>query len=75
MADEVVKVDADLMRKIEKLISENKYKYSSKKQVVNLAIIEFLSSFSWKEKQNPKYKNKQVYLNSSNKRGKKEGKS
>lgn len=43
-SDEVVKVDAELMRKIEKLIKENKFTYSSKKQVVNLAIIDFLNA-------------------------------
>ena len=46
MRDEVVKIDAELMRKIEELISENKFIYSNKKQVVNLAIIEFLSKHS-----------------------------
>lgn len=44
--DSVVKVDEKLLKEIEKLISKNKYLYSSKKQVVNLAIIEFLNSKS-----------------------------
>lgn len=46
MADEVVKIDSELMREIEKLIEKEKYKYSSKKQVVNLSIIEFLKLHS-----------------------------
>ncbi len=40
---EVVKIDGSLLKKIEKLIKENRFLYSSKKQVVNLAIIEFLN--------------------------------
>jgi len=43
-ADGVVKVDSELLKKIEGLIKKNKFLYSSKKQVVNLAIIEFLNS-------------------------------
>jgi len=68
--DSVVKIDAALLKQIEEFVKENKYKYSSNKQVVNLAIIEFLKSFSWKEKQNRKYKNEQSafrLLNKSNK--------
>lgn len=40
--DSVVKIDNSLMKEIEYFLKENKFKYSSKKQVVNLAIIEFL---------------------------------
>lgn len=43
-ADGVVKVDSELLKKIEGLIKKNKFLYSSKKQVVNLAIIEFLNA-------------------------------
>ncbi len=44
MGDGVVKVDENLLKKIESLIKKEKYVYSNKKQVVNLAIIEFLKS-------------------------------
>ena len=40
--DAVVKIDKELLRKIEEFVKKNKYSYSSYKQVVNLAIIEFL---------------------------------
>ena len=43
-ADGVVKVDSELLKKIEEFIKKNKFLYSSKKQVVNLAIIEFLNA-------------------------------
>jgi len=46
MKDSVVKIDEELLKKIEKFISENKFIYTSKKQVVNLAILEFLNSKS-----------------------------
>jgi len=42
--DSVVKIDSELEKKISELIKRNKFLYSSKKQVVNLAIIEFLNS-------------------------------
>ena len=43
--DSVVKIDEKLLKEIEKLVRDKtKYEYSSKKQVVNLAIIEFLKS-------------------------------
>ena len=42
MKDAVVKVDDGLMKKISEFLKENKFVYTSKKQVVNLAIIEFL---------------------------------
>jgi len=44
MADAVVKIDDKLMNKIEKLLEEEEYTYSNRRQVVNLAIIEFLKS-------------------------------
>jgi metal-responsive CopG/Arc/MetJ family transcriptional regulator len=43
MKDSVVKIDSELEREIEELIKRERYVYSSKKQVVNLAIIEFLN--------------------------------
>lgn len=43
MADSVVKIDKELEKKIEELIKKEKFLYSSKKQVVNLALVEFLS--------------------------------
>ncbi len=46
--DSVVKIDKGLLKRIEEFIKKNKYLYSSKKQVVNLAIIEFLKSKSFK---------------------------
>ena len=42
--DKVVKVDEELLKKIEELVKRNKYTYSSNKQAVNLAIIEFLNT-------------------------------
>lgn len=48
MKDAVVKIDAELEKQIVKLIEKEKYKYSSKKQVVNLALIEFLNKHSLK---------------------------
>ena len=42
MVDGVVKVDKDLLEEVEEFVRKNKFVYSSKKQVVNLAIIEFL---------------------------------
>ena len=44
MGDSVVKVDEALLKKIESLVKKEKYIYSNKKQVVNIAIIEFLKS-------------------------------
>ena len=44
--DVAVKVDFELLKKIENFIQKNKFAYSSKKQVVNLAIIEFLNKKS-----------------------------
>jgi len=45
---EVVKADSELLKKIEELIKKNKFLYTSKKQVVNLAIIEFLNKHNVK---------------------------
>ena len=47
MADTAVKVDSDLLKKIEDFVKKNKFIYSNKKQVVNLAILEFLKSKSF----------------------------
>jgi hypothetical protein len=44
MADKVVKVDSELLKKVEEFVRKNKFLYSSKKQVVNLAILEFLNA-------------------------------
>ena len=41
--DSVVKIDSELAERIEEFIKKNKFSYSSKKQVVDLAIIEFLN--------------------------------
>ena len=41
--DSVVKVDSELLKKIQVLVKKNKFQYSSNKQVVNLAILEFLN--------------------------------
>ncbi len=46
MMDKTVKVDSELLKKVEKLVEREKYKYSSKKQVINLSIIEFLKDKS-----------------------------
>ena len=48
MADSVVKIDEQLLKKVEDFVKKNKFIYSSKKQVVNLAIIEFLKLNSLK---------------------------
>ena len=49
MADGVVKVDADLLKEVEKFVEKDKLKFSSKKQFVNLAIVEYLKSQSLKQ--------------------------
>ena len=46
MGDSVVKVDSELLGRVEKFVRERKFEYSSNKQVVNLAIIEFLKEKS-----------------------------
>ena len=48
--DRVVKIDDEILRKIEDFVKRNKYQYSSNKQVVNLAILEFLKSQEFKSK-------------------------
>jgi len=50
MADSVVKIDRELEKRIEELIKKEKFLYSSKKQVVNLAVIEFLNSIHQERK-------------------------
>jgi hypothetical protein len=47
MADRVVKIDREILEELEKFISENKYEYSSVKQAINLAVLEFLKSKSF----------------------------
>lgn len=42
--DSVVKVDKKLLKEIEELVKNNRFLYTSKKQVVNLALLEFLKS-------------------------------
>lgn len=42
MKDRAVKVDAELLKKVDNFIKQDKFKYNSKKQVINLAIIDFL---------------------------------
>lgn len=44
--DAVVKVDEKLLKQVEEFVKKNKYQFSSKKQVVNLAILEFLKTKS-----------------------------
>lgn len=46
MGDGVVKIDESLEKQIEELIKKNKFLYSSKKQVVGIAVNEFLNSNS-----------------------------
>lgn len=41
---DVVKVDKRLLKEIEELIKQNRFLYTSKKQVVNLALVEFLNT-------------------------------
>jgi len=42
--DAVVKIDGELLKRVEEFVKKNKFEYVSNKQVVNLAIIEFLKS-------------------------------
>jgi len=44
---DVVKVDSELLKKIEELIRKNRFLYVNKKQVVNLALVEFLKAKSF----------------------------
>lgn len=39
----VVKIDSELLKKVEKFVQANKFQYASNKQLVNLAILEFLN--------------------------------
>ena len=41
--DGVVKIDGRLLKDIEELIKKNRFLYTCKKQVINLALVEFLS--------------------------------
>ena len=50
--DCAVKIDKELMGKIEELIKKEKFLYTSKKQVVNLALVEFLENRNIKKKEN-----------------------
>ena len=43
MGDVAVKVDENLLKEVEELIKREKYLFSSKKQVMNLALVEFLN--------------------------------
>ncbi len=45
----VVKIDKDLLKEIDKFIEKSNFVYSNKKQVVNLAIIDFLKLNKFKE--------------------------
>jgi hypothetical protein len=49
MADAVVKIDKEVEKKVEEFIRRNRFLYASKKQLVNIAIIEFLKSEELKE--------------------------
>ena len=55
--DGVVKIDKTLLKRIEKFVNENKYSYSSNKQVVNLAIIEFLNAKQFSKNKRKEVKN------------------
>jgi hypothetical protein len=44
--DSVVKVDSELLKRVEEFIEKNRLRYSSKKQVVNLALVDFLKKNS-----------------------------
>lgn len=44
MSDSVVKVDKKLLKEIEELVKNNRFLYANKKQVVNLALLEFLNT-------------------------------
>ncbi len=45
--DSVVKIDFDLLNRVEEFVSkeENRLKFTNKKQLVNLAVFEFLNKF------------------------------
>jgi len=42
MKDAVVKIDADLLKKVEEFIKSQKFKYVNKKQFVDVAVCELL---------------------------------
>lgn len=44
----VVKVDSELLKKIEELVKREKFTYSSKKQAIDIAILEFLNKHGFK---------------------------
>ena len=50
MEERVVKVDSELLNRIEKFVKENKYEFSSNKQAVNIAILEFLHLRNFEKK-------------------------
>lgn len=56
-SDGVVKIDLELLKKIEEFVEKNKFSYSSRKQVINLAIIDFLklNSLNSKRKRGEKW--------------------
>ncbi len=56
MVDAAVKIDRELLRKVDDFLKKNKYHYSSKKQVVDLAIVEFLKLNSLNENSKNKKK-------------------
>jgi hypothetical protein len=47
MADRVVKIEGEILGELEKFISKNKYEFSSVRQAINLAVLEFLKSKSF----------------------------
>tara|TARA_Y100000310_G_scaffold330071_1_gene401042 strand:+ start:887 stop:1072 length:186 start_codon:yes stop_codon:yes gene_type:complete len=54
--DAVVKVDKNLLKEIEELVKNNRFLYANKKQVVNLALLEFLKLHSFKKESKQKRK-------------------
>ncbi|MBR9703818.1 hypothetical protein GOV12_00265 [Candidatus Pacearchaeota archaeon] len=52
----VVKIDVELLERVEKFISKdsNKYKYVNKKQFIDLAVFEYLKNLDEKEGGNEK---------------------
>lgn len=59
MKDSVVKIDKELEKQIEFFLKrkENKFVYASKKQIVNIAIIEFLKLRQFNDNNRKKVKN------------------
>lgn len=61
LEDSAVKVDKALLKKVEEFVEKNKFTYSSKKQVVNLAILEFLNfRNSQKKRISESFKNQKI---------------